>query len=316
MGSFTGNNLFLVSVTLLFFNDPGAFASLNSLIAVVLFFPLSGDPLRLVPADRLRLWPLTARGRMLIRVASPLLSPMTWVVLALALWKGVSRGLWLLVGGLFVMSSVASALPRRGSAGWRRVPAFGGRWREIVRLSLRQMLSTLDFYAALLLSAAAAFFRWRGVLAPDGFFPLTMLVLLAFSTVPQCLFGLDGAGGITRYRLLPLPGRQVLLAKDAAYLALALALTAPLSPLCGLAGALVLLAAGRPVAVRARRTQARWRFQAGDSFGISLLQVGLMAAACAGVNAYGAAVVLPCAGAYCASTWWYGRILFATDGNR
>jgi hypothetical protein len=36
---------------------------------------------------------------------------------------------------------------------------------------------------------------------------MTILVMLAISTHAQTLFGLDGDGGMARYRLLPVPGR-------------------------------------------------------------------------------------------------------------
>jgi len=63
VGSFSGNNLFVVGVASLFLGDPGAFVALSSFIGVVLFIPLSADPLRVLPRDRLAVWPLsTAEG--------------------------------------------------------------------------------------------------------------------------------------------------------------------------------------------------------------------------------------------------------------
>jgi len=308
LGSFTGNNLFLVSIVFVFFGDPGVFAMLNVLVAVVIFFPLTTDPLRMLPVERLGLWPLSRRERLLVRLGSPWLNPLTWLIAGLAAWKGISRGMWVLVAGLFVVGFIASSLPLGGGV-WRGVPGVPGRLRELVRKNLRQMLSTLDFYAALLLSAGAFVFRVRGLLPAEAHLPLTMLVMLAWSTGAQCLFGLDGEGGMTRYRLLPLPGWQVLAAKDVAYLALAVVLTAPLSPLGGVSAALMALAFGHLVSLGAQREQARWRFASGASFAASLMQVFVMTAAAAGVNAFGFWVAATCGAVYALSTWWCGKAM-------
>jgi len=73
---------------------------------------------------------------------------------------------------------------------------------------------------------------------------MTVLVVVALSSYAQCLFGLDGAGGWSRYRLLPLRGWQILAAKDAAFLLVTAVLVAPLAPLAGMGAALVALAMG------------------------------------------------------------------------
>jgi len=88
-----------------------------------------------------------------------------------------------------------------------------------------------------MLSAGALIFRVKGQLPAEALFPLTMLVTLALSSYAQSLFGLDGDGGLTRYRLLPVPGWQLLAAKDAAFLLAAMLLCLPLDPLAGLAAA-------------------------------------------------------------------------------
>ena len=53
------------------------------------------------------------------------------------------------------------------------------------------------------------------------------------SSYAQCLFGLDGEGGRSRYRLLPVRGWQLLLAKDAAFLIVLLPLTLTVAILPG-----------------------------------------------------------------------------------
>ena len=308
LGSFTGNNLFLVGLVFLFFGDPGVFAALSFIVAVVIFFPLTTDPLRLMPAERLGIWPLSKRERILVRLGSPWLNPMTWIIVALVAWRGISRGMWALLAGMFVVGFVASSLPLDGGV-LRAVPGVPGVLRELVRKNLRQHLSTLDFYAALLLSLGACLFRVRGLLPAEAHLPLTLIVMLAFSSNAQCLFGLDGEGGMTRYHLLPLRGWQVLVAKDVAYLILALALTAPLSPRCGAAAALVSLAFGHIASVSGRIELARWRFSTSASFTAGILQVFLMTVAAASADSYGAPVLAACVALFGLSTWWLGRML-------
>jgi hypothetical protein len=306
IGSFTGNNLFVVSLVLLFLNDPGAFVALNVLIGVVIFIPLSSDPLRVIPADRLVLWPLTTNERRALRLLSPLLNPVTWLIIGLALWRNVSMGLAALAAAIFAIGFVLPSLPGFGKGMWRRIPNFPGPLNQLIRKNSRELLSTLDFWCSLLLSAAALGFRAAGLLPPDALLPMTVIVMLAISTHTQSLFGLDGDGGLTRYHLLPLPSWQMLVAKDVPFLMAALLLTAPLAPLSGFAGALAALAMGHHASVIQHRDQTRWRFSTGSSFGASIFQVIVLAMAAASVRTIPLLMVL-CAGAYIWSTWWYGR---------
>jgi len=71
----------------------------------------------------------------------------------------------------------------------------------------------------------------KRIAASEALVPLTLVVMLTISTCAQSLFGLDGDGGLTRYRLLPIAGWQILAAKDLTFLLMALLLTLPLSPL-------------------------------------------------------------------------------------
>lgn len=89
VGSFSGNNLFLVGVALLFMGDPEVFVELSAFIGLILFIPLSADPLRVLPRDRLVVWPLSTGERRLLRILSPWLNPVTWLIAALAVWKHV-----------------------------------------------------------------------------------------------------------------------------------------------------------------------------------------------------------------------------------
>jgi hypothetical protein len=128
--------------------------------------------------------------------------------------------------------------------------------------NLRQMFSVLDVYVALLLSGGAL--AWR-VFARDpdrAAFPIfALLTGVALSTYAQCLFGLDAASSaLTRYRLLPLPGWQILLTKDAAYSVVLLPLVLPLAPAPGIAFGLSALAVGHWPSLIRPAPQRRWRF--------------------------------------------------------
>lgn len=306
--SFTGNNFFYVALMLLFFDDKGAFTTMNVMLALVLFFPLSADPLRKVPAVRLASWPLGAYEHRLLRVFTPWLNPMTWLLVGLALWRHVSTGLWTLVAVLFALAFIGPSLLRpQRRAGWRWVPPFPGPLGELIRKNVREMLASLDFYCALMLSGGALICRVIGFVPHDADLPMTLLIMLALSTYSQSLFGLDGAGGLARYRLLPVPGWRILAAKDAAYVVIAVLLTAPWSPIAGLSAALMALALGHYTSVKQRRTQIRWRFTTGASFGSAIIQILLMDLAAAGSVLVSPALALVAVAAYAGSTWWMGR---------
>jgi hypothetical protein len=308
--SVVGNNFFIVSALLL--QKAGGFIYL--IVGLVMLFPLSTDPLRKIPASRLGLWPLESRERRLLRLLSPWVNPMTWAIAALALWAArgrVSVGLWALAAGLVLAGFLLSDLRFAPMYGiWRRIPQFPGTLNQLIRKNVRELLSTLDFYCALLLSAATLVYRVLGPpLPPEAFLAVTILVVLALSSYAQCLFGLDGVGGLSRYRLLPLRGWQILAAKDAAFLAVLAPLLLPLAPLAGLGAAFVALAVGQEPSVRNIRPQIRWRFSSGSSVMLGLLQAALMGTAAAGIQFTSSLFLALCVLAWCISLWGCGRIL-------
>jgi hypothetical protein len=172
------------------------------------------------------------------------------------------------------------------------------------------MICTLDFWLALILSVGTTLYRIADRTAPpEAFLMMSLMIMLALSGYAQCLFGLDGPGGLTRYRLLPLRGWQILLAKDAAFLIVALALTLPLNPLAGLAAALTVLAIGHEQAVVHFRPQARWRFTTGASLGNGVAQVPAMFMAAYGTTRTSVLLILPILALYALSVWWFARKL-------
>jgi hypothetical protein len=308
--SLAGNNFFLITAFLL--GKAGTFVYL--IFGLVLLFPLSTDPLRKIPPSRLALWPLERREHWLLRLASPWINPLTWGIAALAVWgagRAMTVGLWALIACLFAGVFLVSALPLpRGQGMWRRVPEFPGPLNQLMRKNLREILSTLDFYCALILSLAVLLYR---LLLPglphEALMAMTVLVVAAMSSYAQCLFGLDGEGGLSRYRLLPVRGRQLLLAKDAAFLAVVIPLTLPLAPLAGLGAALAALAVGHSPAVERPREQTRWRFTTGGALGNGLVQMVAIAMTASGIFST-SLWFLPLAGAaWAVSVWWYGREL-------
>ena len=315
-GSLGANNLLWVTVLLL--QKAGTFIYL--IVGLVMLVPMSADPLRKIPPSRLILWPLARRDRWLLRALSPWINPITWLVAALAVWSlrgRVTAGLIALAAGLVAAGFLLSSLPvPRGFGMWRRVPHFPGPLNQLIRKNLREILSTLDFYCALLLSVALLAYRLAGRPLPiEAFLAMTLLIVLALSTYTQSLFGLDGEGGLSRYRLLPLAGWQLLAAKDGAFLAAAVVLTLPGEPLTGLAAALIVLATGHGPSVDRPTPQIRWRFTNGSSIMYGLFQAIMMGLAGAAVFFSGAWLVIPCAAIWAGTLWWYGKRLL-DDGSR
>ncbi len=303
--AFTGNNLNYVAVASLFLMDPAMAGMLLMLMAIIVVLPMSSDPLRAIPQSRLQLWPLEKRERIWLRLLSPWLNPVTWVVLGLVAWRKASGGIVALAAGVVATGFAAPGfLGGRGGAIWLPPPLS-----QMIRKNLRQMICTLDFCCGALIAIMALIWQALGTLPKEAHFPLTAVAMLSISTCALSLFGLEGAAGMTRYRLLPIRGWKILLAKDVAYLLLGLAIALPLSLSAAIAAALIALAIGHRTSVLMPRPQTRWRFQTGPSFGEAITQIVPMTGAAAAV-VYTSEWFLPlCAIIWAASLWWYGREL-------
>lgn len=303
----SGNNMFYAGLTLAAMTDVPALVFFMIVMALVLFLPSSSDPMTVVPRERLLLWPLTAWERRALRIATPLLNPLTWLLLAGMLWRRVTWGLWAFVAGFFLTGFLGSSFLRTPRV-W--VP---GVLPPLLRKDLRQFLTALDFYCALLIATPAAYLRFvTAELPADSHAPLTMVLIIMMSTMALTLFGLDGESGLTRYRLLPVPGWRILLTKGLAFLLLMLLVTLPLSPAGGLAGGLIALAIGQWYAVRRPvMPQSRWRFRASSPFAASLGQMLGALAGFAVVTQLGPVWLVGCAAVYAGSLWVCGRRLDA-----
>jgi hypothetical protein len=304
----SGNNMFYAGFTLMFLGDPAAMGFFLILSAIVLFLPSSSDPMTAVPRERLDLWPLTVRERYALRLVSPLLNPLAWVMLAGMIWKRVTWGLWAFVASFFLAGFIGSSFRMPGV--WvRRIPM--GILTQMVRKDLRQFLTALDLYCALLIALPALYFRLTGKLPVDARVPLTGLIIVIMSTMALTLFGLDGESGFARYSLWPLSGWRVLAAKGIAYLLLLILVTLPLSPGGGLAGGFISLAVGQWVSINQWIPQSRWRFRASRRFAYSLAQMILALCGFAAVTQLGILWLGLCLAVYALSLWICGRHLKA-----
>jgi hypothetical protein len=309
--SIMGNNFCLFVLLLMQQVESALFFLL--ILGLLLLFPLSADPLRKIPADRLKLWPLSPKQRLALRFASVTLSPVAWITVGLLLkTQRLAVAAQFLVAAVVVQILVAlGARVARKAPDFdllRRIPAAPGMLGELIRKDLRQMLSTLDPYVALALTVSAIGYRIFSK-APDAsaLSILTVIVVLAMSTYAQCFFGLDGPAGIDRYRLLPLAGWQILLAKDFAFLVIAIPLVLPLRPLAGLGSALVALAIGHHTSVFQPIPQHRWRFTSGVVVPNGLIQSFFLISAGVAVDRQSPLFLIPCVAAYLGSLWYYGR---------
>ncbi len=230
----------------------------------VLLFPLSADPLDKVPPARLALWPLTQRERWLLRLMSLALSPVLWFAIAMMLFKRVRPGIALAFLTAAIIVQIVAALARGVAISnpFRLVPPLPSLLGGLIRNNLRQILTVLDLYIAIILSLGGAAYRIFDAHPQPAAFPmLALMVALAMSTYANCLFGLDQASSATtRYRLLPLRGWQILMAKDLAYLGILSLLVLPLDVLPGLTFGLFALAVGHHQSVLRPVRTRRWRF--------------------------------------------------------
>lgn len=305
-GAVKANNLLFLALL-----GSGAEA-LFVLLGFLLLFPLSADPLGLIPKARLALWPLTGRQRLGLRIASLALSPVAWAA-ALVLLKTGRPGMALALCALALGIQGVLALGRymvKRDPHWdplRDIPRLPGKLGALVHKNVRETLSLLDPYAAALMSAGTCAYRiFASHADPTALTMMGLLVALAMSTYAQSLFGLDRDSGITRYHLLPLRGWEILLAKGIAYLAILLVLLLPLDVAPGMTFGLVALAFGHRPSVRVDMPQQRWRFANGNlPFGAVQTAAGI---ACGFLeHQRGLAVLALAVVGYAASVYYYGQ---------
>ena len=305
--SITGQNFFYL-IVLVAYGQPSSAEFFAILIGMLLFFPLSSDPLEKVPAERRKLWPIDHTHWLFIRWASILMSPVVWVAGYVLLRIGWRLAYQLVLVGL-AAHGIAWAFqkwaPQFNLMRW--VPAPPGVIGQLMRLHWREMLVTLDPYVALLLAAGTAAYRFSGrPLEAEALPILSMVVVTALSTSAQALMELDGPGA-QRYLLIPLAGWRILLAKDLAFLTLTLMLVAPLDVPAGMISALAALAIGHSRAGMPTVSQKRWRFTSGVLWPTGALQMFAIFAIGNGAIRYGLPFGAMTVAAWVISLWWFGR---------
>lgn len=316
MSRVAGNH-FLVFALLLFAMAPRSAGFLLLLAGLVIFVPISLDPLRNLSKERLLLFPFTARERAHIRILGFLFSPVPWVILAVPVWAG-SRYLRVSLAllGLATVTNTVSLLWRRDTGKIRRFNHCG--WLLIwpsplgglVVKNLREMLHLLDPYAGLALALAATVYRFTlPVSNPEAVLGLTLLVALTLSSAAQRLFALDSKDGLTRYTLMPMAGWRILLAKDVAFLLVLSLLVLPLNPLSGWAAGLTLLTFGHRPSVLDPQRQPPWCFVSGARGWSGLIQVLAMFGVGIATFRWSPLILLPCLVSYLGSLFYFGARL-------
>jgi hypothetical protein len=317
LGTFSAlkvNNFFLVIALILYSAsqshvEPTSVYPFLLFLFFVLLFPLSSDPLDQVPRSRLGLWPITTRERIALRLASVALSPVLWLIVLMMLVRRIRPALAIafitLAIGVQVIAVVGRTVFRiaPSHSALKLVPPFPG----LIRLSLRQMLTSLDVYLALVLSLCSCAYRWFAPKPDPAAFPiLAILIALAAGCYAQCLFGRDlESSAMTRYRVFPIRGRAILWAKGLAFLLITFLLTAPVHLVAGLTYGFAALAFGHHASIIHAAPLRAWRFS-GSRVYIGVIQgvFGIMlafAAAERGLAYLAASIAL-----YVASLLLYG----------
>ena len=307
-----GNNFFLF-VLLVSYQQASSAVFFFLMLGLMLLFPLAADPLRKIPPERLVMWPLSRLQRTALRVASIALSPVAWITaVLLCTLTSPATGLRFLALAVAIQAVVTASSRMRASAPQftlrRLVPKFPGTLGGLIRKDLRQSLAVLDPWMAMLLTLCGTGYR-ISAREPDqeAFTVLALVVALTLSTYAQCLFGLDLGEGMERYRMLPLRGWQVLLAKDAAYLLLLFVMVASLDPLAGMTAGLTALAIGHHASVMTPAPQTRRRFTGGALFPTGFVQALCMTSAGVAAHRQSAWYFAASVVAWAGSLWYYGR---------
>ena len=121
--------------------------------------------------------------------------------------------------------------------------------------------------------------------------------------------GRKGEPGVTRYKLLPLPGWAVLVSKTAALLLVVGLLTIHLAILPCLAGMLVVAAVSQMAAIIERSDQVRWRFSSGPTLRMGFVQLPALGLGLGGTYYWPTAGIVLSVLIFGVTTWWNGHLL-------
>ncbi len=271
---------FVAFSLLIFATQPASGRFLVCLVGLILLVTLGRGPLDRVPAERRALLPLTTAQWRWIRVAGVCLNPSTWLALGFGLYRGMES--WDLMLAL-VLVGFAVPLIQGVLRRWPRfpdlrrgLPHLSGAFGILLRKELGEALFVLDTWLALAIALAACGLRWMNLASPEVRWGASLMIVLALSGRAQRLVDKDE---MPRYRLLPMQGWRILLAKDLAFIVYLMILAAPAAPWVALAGGLAALAVGHIPSVCRIQSHRRWTFASGASVGWNLFQVvGIFAA--------------------------------------
>ena len=234
--------------------------------------------------------------------------------------------LWTIMGMLLVLPALAAPVAKlpelrlglwpvsKGQSRLLRVfirPALRAAprlWR-VPGLEARQLLQTLDVYAALVLAVGGTAYRvFAAEPEPEANGVISLLVVICLSTLAQNLFTLDGPARL-RWQQSSRPGYVHLWRKGRWLLGLAMVLSVGLSPLTAATGMLICLAVGHHNSVLAMTESAAWRFSSGQFIPHGLLQVGVCFACGIPVSRGDWRFLAGALVAYLASLFLYGWIM-------
>lgn len=267
-----GNNF----VLLLLLIGPGA-GFLLLLVGAVLLIPMASDPLSRLPRERLELWPLTTRQRLLLRLGSLSLSPLTSVVFGLVWWRADFLSAVLAVA---MLAGIAIAGQQVQGVWLPRVPSIGA--LPLFGRQLRDLVPVLDLWLAVLLAVLAQFVGKR-IAGVDEAMPFVMalVIVVVLSSAMANQFGVGHPEALLRHRLLGQPGWRLIGEGNLAFLLIAAVLTAPLALAPAMSAAFVALAVGNYLSLAVPAAQRRWRLAESGSLPLGLQQA--VAALAAGV---------------------------------
>ncbi len=224
-----------------------------------------------IPYTRIGSWPLSTRDRIVLRLSSPWVNPMTWLFVCIVIWASLGKvtiGVASLLGALIMAGFLLSSSPRLVTTLlWKYAPALPGRYRLLWRKEMRHILTSLDWHLALFLSVSTAMARLIGIsMPPSGLVILSVLLILSVLNYTQSLFANDGSSGLSRFAILPITGRIVLAIKNLSIMSVASVLLLPMNVPVGISALSVLLSISRKASIEDRRFVQMWRFSPGISF--------------------------------------------------
>lgn len=312
-GSLTHNNLFAVIVLLMAeepLDRPSSTAIFYLVIGLLSALPLAGDMARRIPAARLELWPLRSWERAALYAFNLAMNPVLFLAVLFAmLSRHRAVGAALFGAGLLAPFALSGVRLWRNPPGLMRlVPVFPGRLGGLIQNRVRELLQTLDIWFAALLSLGGCLYRIFDP-HPDSMATVVIggLIVILLSTAAQANSSFDAESSVTRGLLLPLSGRDVLLARDLAWFVVLLVVFAPFGWINTVSGAFLALAVGHRTALAPPMEQMRWQFASGQIAPIGVFQIIGIVLAVSTTQQFGPAVLPVCAAVWWASLEWFGR---------